>query len=460
MRLVLTILAIALTLGNASAQDSAPRFERWYRVERDGEAIGWMSLIEHETDKIIVTESAYEERTLVFGHERVFRVEGRVEETRDGRVIRRSLSENGRELASSARSVSSKEERASDAGPLAPSAAAHFIAMRLRAGADRIMLDRVDPLIRAPSERLVLTGVAPCAAVIDGREIEGFCADWGVNGRVMLDARGYPIRAEFFEGARRVVFRATSRVEATAPFESSDSVASAIMPVVVLFSYPYPVSEWRYKVSRADGKSLTLPGSIGVYSFKEDEGALIISRGASEPVALSQEEHATALRETELISFSGVMFDPPPKGEGGSVKRARELERFVYDRISRKGYGLRLVSSATAWRLREGDCTEHAVLLAAMLRREGIPARVVGGLIMIRADHGLAMTQHLWVQAYVKTPGGFVWVDLDATLEPGAEEPVRIALGATGVTDETVEDLVRRLGSLAGLLRVEAITPE
>ena len=47
----------------------------------------------------------------------------------------------------------------------------------------------------------------------------------------------------------------------------------------------------------------------------------------------------------------------------------------------------RLLPDATAAevaRSREGDCTEHAVLLAALARARGIPARVAMGLVYVR----------------------------------------------------------------------------
>jgi transglutaminase-like putative cysteine protease len=95
-----------------------------------------------------------------------------------------------------------------------------------------------------------------------------------------------------------------------------------------------------------------------------------------------------------------------------------------------------------------------------LLRREHLPARIVGGLVPIEHEGRVMMAQHLWVQAYVEREGAGVWVDLDATLMPGAPLTARVPLGATGVTDETVTDLVRRMGALAGLVRVEAVAPE
>ncbi|HOV59022.1 MAG TPA: transglutaminase-like domain-containing protein, partial [Rhodanobacteraceae bacterium] len=63
---------------------------------------------------------------------------------------------------------------------------------------------------------------------------------------------------------------------------------------------------------------------------------------------------------------------------------------------------------------REGDCTEHAVLLAALGRALGIPTRVVDGLAYT-GRFGTAervFVPHAWVQAWVDGH----WRSYDAAL--------------------------------------------
>ena len=65
---------------------------------------------------------------------------------------------------------------------------------------------------------------------------------------------------------------------------------------------------------------------------------------------------------------------------------------------------------------RSGDCTEAAVLLAALGRAAGIPTRVAAGLVYSRADyHGVsnAFMPHAWVLAYVDG----TWRSYDAAFE-------------------------------------------
>lgn len=60
----------------------------------------------------------------------------------------------------------------------------------------------------------------------------------------------------------------------------------------------------------------------------------------------------------------------------------REIERFVFDYIVNKTEGIPMLPARNIVQGKTGDCTEHAVLAAAILRARGIPARGVIGMIL------------------------------------------------------------------------------
>lgn len=104
-----------------------------------------------------------------------------------------------------------------------------------------------------------------------------------------------------------------------------------------------------------------------------------------------------------------------------AMARLTELVgRHIRDKTLAVGYA----SASDAARMREGDCTEHAVLLAALARAAGIPARVVTGLAYATEYGGPAFVPHAWVAAWT----GKAWQAFDAAL-PG-EAQVRIAVHA------------------------------
>ena len=96
------------------------------------------------------------------------------------------------------------------------------------------------------------------------------------------------------------------------------------------------------------------------------------------------------------------------------IDRARAMRAFVHRDVSEKGLDTAFATASETARLKSGDCSEHAVLLCAMLRADGIPARVAIGLIYVDrflGERGI-FGWHMWTQALIDGS----WVDFDATL--------------------------------------------
>lgn len=100
----------------------------------------------------------------------------------------------------------------------------------------------------------------------------------------------------------------------------------------------------------------------------------------------------------------------------GDFARMSALERHVRGYISNKSLRVGYASALETVRSREGDCTEHALLLAALGRALGIPTRVVNGLAYAESFAGRSnvFVPHAWVQAWI----GDRWESFDAAL-PG-----------------------------------------
>jgi transglutaminase-like putative cysteine protease len=98
--------------------------------------------------------------------------------------------------------------------------------------------------------------------------------------------------------------------------------------------------------------------------------------------------------------------------EIGASKRVPELTSWVARYISTKTFSrsFDLASTVAAWR--EGDCTEHAVLLAALVRARKIPARVILGLALLESPKVALAVGHAWVEWH----DGKQWLLADAAL--------------------------------------------
>lgn len=128
----------------------------------------------------------------------------------------------------------------------------------------------------------------------------------------------------------------------------------------------------------------------------------------------------------------------------GAKPSAKDLTTFVSEHIQTSEYGNFEIASRVASR-GAGDCTEHAVLLAALARSFGIPARLAFGYVLI-PEHGLALG-HAWSELH----DGQHWVPHDAALN----EPVdNRYLVVNHMQDETIR---YRLSTLDMLMDLRAI---
>lgn len=109
---------------------------------------------------------------------------------------------------------------------------------------------------------------------------------------------------------------------------------------------------------------------------------------------------------------------------------ARRMEKYVHEKLDKKNFSTAMASAGEVAKSMEGDCTEHAVLLAAMLRAKGIPSRVVVGLVYV--DSMSAFGGHMWTEACLNGH----WIPLDATLGKGGIGAGHLRLSDSSLSDD------------------------
>ena len=154
-------------------------------------------------------------------------------------------------------------------------------------------------------------------------------------------------------------------------------------------------------------------------------------------------------------------------GEGVSPReRANALRLLVSRHLRDKNMATAFGSASEAARSRSGDCTEHAVLLAALCRAAGIPARVASGLVYVPdlGGKGPGWGWHLWTQVLVEPPfvaggGGLGWVDFDATVgsEGRGHHPAHILVATSDLSGGATDPAFSRALSLIGALKVSVV---
>jgi hypothetical protein len=145
------------------------------------------------------------------------------------------------------------------------------------------------------------------------------------------------------------------------------------------------------------------------------DGTLVL-RAAAYPAARDKPTRQHQ-RPSFLIDYDEPSFKPALDSARASLGPAPSVEalaRFVDQYITKKGFGRAFdIASVVATR-REGDCTEHAVLLTALARAFGYPARVVQGIVLVEVDGKAHAFGHAWAEFYVKS----AWHRADAALPP------------------------------------------
>jgi hypothetical protein len=128
-----------------------------------------------------------------------------------------------------------------------------------------------------------------------------------------------------------------------------------------------------------------------------------------------------------------------------------DLVDFVRDVVDpTHGRGFDIASQVASHR--SGDCTEHAVLLAALARSVGLPARVAVGSVIIHDGEHVGAYGHAWTELHRDG----VWALVDAT-PLGDDVPLSYVPEGL-IEDEGPGYMFGFMASLAsGILRVEVL---
>ena len=151
---------------------------------------------------------------------------------------------------------------------------------------------------------------------------------------------------------------------------------------------------------------------------------LLVSRDVVNDQTISDGERETYLSPGRFIQSDHpeirAIADSIAAGGGTGMDLAVELAEWVSWYIVEKTFSQGFGSALDALYSREGDCTEHSVLLASVLRASGFPARVASGLAYSNGQ----LVGHMWTEVYVDR-----WVTLDALDLSTA--PIRIRLSVS-----------------------------
>lgn len=144
------------------------------------------------------------------------------------------------------------------------------------------------------------------------------------------------------------------------------------------------------------------------------------------------------------------------KNQKNAFIAAKSLEKWVNKAISNKNYNTGMASATEVMETKQGDCSEHAVLLASLCRSIGIPAQVVAGIVYmpIPGSEKGSFVYHMWTEVFVGK-----WIQLDATMpNDGVADATHLTmLKSTLNNPEEVGNLSTLVLNVIGNLEIDVV---
>ena len=134
------------------------------------------------------------------------------------------------------------------------------------------------------------------------------------------------------------------------------------------------------------------------------------------PDALLQADHPKMVAAAD--SIVGGLADPRVKSQA--------IAQWVYEELE-KTPTVSLPSALDVLKTRQGDCNEHAVLVAALSRAAGVPATIASGLVYMDGS----FYYHAWNRVYVGE-----WIDMDATFGQDVADATHLMLAEGGIENQ------------------------
>jgi transglutaminase-like putative cysteine protease len=244
--------------------------------------------------------------------------------------------------------------------------------------------------------------------------------------------------------------RPTDRETALRPHSPYRAIPNAMVRSPFRISDETARGHIRYLFSFDEGLAFALPQTAeqrvtaGAGGVTVDICAACGPGLPSDPAYLADALRPTAWLQSDHFELRAIAAPIGRQRLPGARKMELLLERarpYLYT-IDFSGH----YSALDTMRRRAGDCTEAAVLLAALGRAAGIPTRVANGLVYSRLRyHGVsnAFMPHSWTLAYVDGQ----WRSFDLALDTFDATHIAITVGDGDARS------IQAASQLAGLLR-------
>jgi hypothetical protein len=255
-----------------------------------------------------------------------------------------------------------------------------------------------------------------------------------------------------------IVSLRSTREQALLGPESVELLISTLVDPGYELPRPRDVSRARYKLTLRDpgtGAGFTVPEDVRQRIIGKDKASVLIEVNRE-----SWTRHKGAPRpDPSYLRSSTVLQSDDPRvrslaqnaGKGSEEEVAKAINAWVNRSIEKKTLSVGLATAAEVAKNLTGDCTEHAVLAAAMGRARGLPTQVAMGLIYTEGVFGYHMWTEVWDDG---------WHALDPAFGQAAADATHIKLAESSLEQGFIDDGLLGLVRLISNLGIEIVEYE
>lgn len=208
-----------------------------------------------------------------------------------------------------------------------------------------------------------------------------------------------------------------------------DATTAPRLTFVMNANERFPTAMFPSTTSQRVKISSSVTNEITVYPMKEHTP---LPSGVSPELRIDETfTAATPVLQTKdafVNKLSKQFLESGPQGKSSLERLRIGVFKWITNKVV---FSPEMASAAEVARSQTGDSTEHAMLLAAVVRARGVPSRVASGLVYNRSDEDPAMVYRAWTEVYLRDH----WVSVDASVEEEGTDATYIKFLDSGLAD-------------------------
>ncbi len=309
--------------------------------------------------------------------------------------------------------------------------------------------------VQMPEETVDLLRIDTVTHYQDGQQFQTivFCNPQG-------DALASRIEAMNLEKYRTIKEKALVQIDSA----ELDLGLDVAVPIDRPLPQPHATQRIRYRVSiEGENAADVFPsGSSQQIKAVVDKHAAELTVYAIRPGGVQGNPQAPAdppseddLQPNQMIQSDDARIMAMAKEAVGNQQDpwqvAVALESYVNRVITEKDFSQVFATAAEVAANPTGDCTEHAVLLAALARARGIPARAAIGLVYMPRSQSFGY--HMWTELFIADR----WIPMDGTLGQGGIGAAHLKLAHSSLKGGSAYSSFLPIIQVIGRLKVEVL---